>query len=103
MRQTWHNLYRKIVLLVHRTFASSLIEDIEHLQDNYRTMLKAYIGANAEIQEQKKQIRELRQEIETLRGTDPLGRSINSARAHASKQRILDLEAQVRHLGGEPQ
>jgi len=60
-------------------------------------------GLREKINKLKKQNHDLRQENALLSCEDPLGRTISANVDHASKQRIRDLEAQVRHLGGEPQ
>jgi cell division FtsZ-interacting protein ZapD len=84
-------------------FASSLLEELERQKQNFQTMLEVYTQANAKINKLKKENYNQRCEIERLKDADPLGRSINTASAHASRQRIRDLEGQLRANGIEPQ
>lgn len=57
----------------------------------------------ANVQHLRQQNKKLQQEVDTLKSYGPDAAFIADSRAHASKERIRDLEAQLKHNDIEPQ
>ena len=90
--------------------ARSLVEEHEKLEEQLETQIKVtaehrnrWVLAEQMIKGLKKEKRALRQENESLKGSDPLARSLDSARHNAAQTRIRDLEHQLRRNNIEPQ
>lgn len=85
-----------------------LLETCLFYRVRYQKFLDQFREAETKIQKQngvnkklKKAVYDLRREVESLRVVDPLGKSLDVARHHASQDRIRELEKTVLHLGGK--
>lgn len=67
-----------------------------------RQYLAEWIQSQRILKETKGQLRVINQQLDMLK-QDPLGATIDTNRHRAQKQRIQDLERQLRHNGIEPQ
>ena len=103
--------------LMHSCFAQSLLDEIARIKKDHDNLHERYVRMTHERNDLTRQCHDLvredgkiaaeiynmRTKIGKLEGHNPLAAAIDSARNHASRERIRDLEAQLRHNNIEPQ
>ena len=99
LKETWHNIVARNLLQEYDDLEKQLNRQIQVTKEH----VTRWTQAENMIRELKKTIRSLRQENESLKNTDPMGRTLDVARHHASQIRIRDLEAKLRRNNIEPQ
>lgn len=106
VKKLWYKLVASGLVREHK-MTVDLLEHTQGLLERQRTITQEHVDRwvnldfkNAEL---RKENYRLRRAVEELSCQDPLGRTIVANVDHASKQRVKDLENQIRKLGGTPQ